>query len=280
MIAFFDWLKDNWLTVLSILVGILATWTAYRIGLKDKRPCYSVRNVTVIEAKQNRFPSLEIHYKGYGQNLDNFSVAIIAFWNAGRETIDKKDIVSLTIRTKEGYVVLDASVIQVNKVENKFSCVVSRNRDCVNLAFDYLDCNQGAVIEVLHTATDVKDVGVVGTIKGAGGEPKRVLEGRLPRTFPFGYSSGLRSLKIKHRKLIIVVACLVGFLVPFGMGFWTLLNPEIKLTSVTGEELAFSKPLWSFQVVLFISSFPYLVVLYKLYRRLLPKGLDKYFEDL
>lgn len=252
-------------TILSITLGLIGILVTYKYSYKEKVPKYAIRNITLVSGS---FPDLEVHYKGHGPDIPNFSVAYIAFWNAGKETIDKKDIVELGIKIKEGSVFLDTTVIQMNKPETKFRCSMSKDKNYISLTFDYLDYNQGAVIEILHTSTSIRDIQLTGTIKGAFKPPKRYILGKHD---PFYYRNPNLTNKeiIEMNKQAAKALYPIGFIIGISVilfGFFILLSsnkPDANLSS--GAFLLLG--------VMLITG------LFFARRGFVPKGLDK-FEDI
>jgi hypothetical protein len=100
----------------------------------------------------------------------SITITKIGFWNAGNETIKKNEVVKddpITIHAKEGVVFLSATIIEAVNPLNKLECTVSKDRSSVSLSFDYLDCNQGALIQLFHTGTADAEITMTGTIMGA-----------------------------------------------------------------------------------------------------------------
>ena len=100
---------------------------------------------------------MTVNYKE--EKVENFTVSKILFYNRGRETINKQDITTISpLRVSSGnYHILDASILQVNKTSNNFKINLDREKENVYLDFDYLDKNQGAVIQVVHTGLSSDD---------------------------------------------------------------------------------------------------------------------------
>jgi hypothetical protein len=91
-------------------------------------------------------------------------------WNAGRETIQDSDVpkaAPILIRPFGNCSILDVRIVAQNNPASQFR--VSKNQDgSARFQFEYMDKDQGAVIQVVHTGTSESDLNVAGTIKGAG----------------------------------------------------------------------------------------------------------------
>ena len=128
------------------IVGLVLTVRT----IKKKDPTYSIKSINVISDYATKYKNLTVAYED--SKVENFTVSKILFYNRGRETITKQDtdtINPISIVSYE-YDILDASILQVNKQSNNFKIDIE-DLDIVNITFDYLDKNQGAVIQVVHT---------------------------------------------------------------------------------------------------------------------------------
>jgi hypothetical protein len=126
-----SWLAENWpaltLTSIGILAGGVIAHLYHILAKKEKRPLYAVRSLNVIKNSKAKLPHLIIHYQGYGEDLDNFSVTYLLVWNSGKETIAKKDIAEpFKIAIKSDYKLIDAVIIATNKAANQITCTLAR----------------------------------------------------------------------------------------------------------------------------------------------------------
>jgi hypothetical protein len=167
-----EWWTNNWgnlAGVVGVLLAILGVYLTVR-SWKRKAPTYVIRSNNVFKGLENTIPDVEVKFPGYGQPVTSITITKIGFWNAGTETIKKNDVVKddpIMIRAKDGVVFLSAAIIEAVNPLNKIECTVSKDRSFVSIAFDYLDCNQGAIIQVFHTGTTDADITMSGTIMGA-----------------------------------------------------------------------------------------------------------------
>lgn len=225
------WLSQNpWLTILSFLLALLSVILAVIFFIKSRRlkqPRFAIRSFNLVRDFTSRFEALEMLYAG--QSIQNLTVSKIAFWNNGAETIDGQDIASadpLVAKLKEGYRILEASVLSVKNEANQFAIAVSDGASRVFLQFDYLDKDEGAVIQILHTGKSSGDIWLGGTIKGAG-KPVRQYFPRLRgleilfRVLPSRFPSPARRRRILGATffltpLLLFAAVGVLLLVPDG----------------------------------------------------------------
>jgi hypothetical protein len=72
-----------------------------------------------------------------------------------------------TITAKEEIKILNSSIIYTSTPANNFS-ISKENQKSIQINFDFLDKDQGGIIQVIHNGKSNKDLKVSGTIKGAG----------------------------------------------------------------------------------------------------------------
>mgnify|MGYP001130975202 CR=1 FL=1 len=260
------WMGTNpWLSIVSFIIAILGVALAiifYIKGKKVKLPYYAVRSINIVRDSGSWIDSLKIHYSG--QLIENLTVTKIAFWNAGRDTIDSRDIASaepLTVRVKEGYKILDAKILHEKNKANKFSITTSTDQSYVTPLFDYVDKDEGVVIQLIHTGKSGKDIEFDGKIKGGGKPTKKFVSQsemssfRPPIKGPSSYS--------KKILRYIVAALMFTLPVPFtaGLFFETIDKSDIVIAVVT-----------------FIMYWGFGIYIISLQRRI-PKGFDMFEED-
>ena len=151
------------ISIVAIVISIVVT----RWYFKEKKPLYSIRSVNIIKNIFDDFDLLELSYSG--KKIENFTVSKIVFWNGGRETIHRKDIVSsepLIVKAKEGTNILNAKIIYSRDPANEFT--LTKHQSQLKLDFDYIDKGHGIIIQLIHTGLSSADIEIKGKIKGAG----------------------------------------------------------------------------------------------------------------
>lgn len=158
-------LNQNWLGVAIGIIGLLAAYIFYRRSLIRSKISF-IRNSLFVIGQHSEFPSeLEVFYRGKKVPLVTKSKVII--WNAGNSTISGAQIVEtdpLRIELAKGCEVLDVEIERTTRKTNAFHVAVLP--ECANVIrchFDYLEPQDGAVIRVIHTASDIV---VKGTLRG------------------------------------------------------------------------------------------------------------------
>lgn len=164
---------NPWLTLVSFLIGVLGLVLAfvfYYKSQKDRRPFYEVASKTLIDGIDKTLDGLQIQYKGQPQN--RITVTKIVFWNDGRETIDRNDLLRanpLRIVCPPDLEILDIQTILVSSVANIVDLDGPIKLDDsidYTIVFEYLDHMDYFVIQVIHTGDDAQKFSIKGKIKG------------------------------------------------------------------------------------------------------------------
>lgn len=180
--------------------GIILAVIFYWRSTKNREPVFAIKSYNILADSSSKMTGLTVNYKT--EIVNNLSITKIAFWNQGRETIKRNDIPEgdpLRISIKNGIKILDAEVISSNNPANKFQISSIDNDSSVRIFFDYLDKNQGGVIQIIHTGTTSNDLSIEGTVMGVGKPIKNDLDAI--------FSNKLSSFKISKpsRRLIRII---------------------------------------------------------------------------
>jgi hypothetical protein len=156
---FFNTLAQNpWITLLTItiaLIGVILTIIFYLKGRRKKSIRYSIKSDCLFEDFVEKITGLSIQFSK--KQIKTLTVTKIAFWNDGTETINCDDFPSndtFSISIDNNYDILDVSVIHSNKDTNNIKINLSKDRKKIDLEFEYLDHDDGFVIQIFHTNID------------------------------------------------------------------------------------------------------------------------------
>jgi hypothetical protein len=162
-------LSKAWLNGLVGLFGWLLTAIGLVLFLTTRSRSRVAAQINSLElVGVNSVLPDEIEFLFRGNKVPKVTLSRIAIWNIGNTTLTADQIVDgdpLLIVTSEGSEILEATILNCTRQVNEFSCV--RVHDVPNQAFcrfDYLDPQDGALIQIIHTGTD--KVQVVGTLRG------------------------------------------------------------------------------------------------------------------
>lgn len=152
------------------IIGIVLAVIFYARSKKDRVPCFEVNSNTLIEGLHKALDGLQLHYKGTPQ--ERITVTKLAFWNAGRETIDKRDLVEtdpIGIACPSTLAILDIQVTQVSAKSNSVKLGGAVDQGDVHfypIDFEYLDNKDYFVIQIVHSGKESEHIEVKGKIKG------------------------------------------------------------------------------------------------------------------
>lgn len=153
-------------SVVALLVGVI-TYARPRQG---RRPVWLVTGNRVVDATQS--PKLQLFYEG--RQVDRVSRSLLFFLNRGFETISGDDVVPTDpIQVAVEGEILDVSILRLTRPATNFEATKASD-DGIHLAFDHLDRNDGAAIEILHTGPSPLGIRVEGSIRGTKGIMKQI----------------------------------------------------------------------------------------------------------
>ena len=223
----FQILDRGWVGSTIELVGIVAAVLLYRASLVKACPVYQRRALRLIGSDESALPpNIEIRFRN--QVVERLTKTYIVFWNAGKVTLRGSDIVEddpVRCEFAPDARVLEASVVKNSRPANKFSIVVDpKCPNCAVLSFDYLDTNDGATIEILHTDQQ-RYPALKGTVRGV---PRGVLDrGRIAPA----RRRDLPRYVLRWMPYIMLATGLLSVCVGIFL-------PETKLTSLTTNDPA------------------------------------------
>jgi hypothetical protein len=167
--------------LIAVVIGLIAL-VLYLKDRKVKKPRYEVRSYNIIRDFEAKTVPLDISY--LGKDVGNVTISKVLFWNAGNETIKWEDVASaepISISVVGGYTILYAKTIGVKNTANKIEEPERRGEASVVVKFEYLDKDDGAVVQLVHTGNSSEDIQVAGTIKGIGKRPESMMRTRQRR---------------------------------------------------------------------------------------------------
>ncbi|WP_407281591.1 hypothetical protein V7O61_12505 [Methanolobus sp. WCC1] len=164
--------SNPWISFLSIILAVLSILVTVFIYIKSKRekkPLYSSKSNNIFQGLSGKFKPLKIHFNE--DSIGDLTVTKICFWNGGKETINSHDIPTsspLKLTSTGDYKILDANILEISNKSNNFRCSLSSDLSEVPLFFDYIDKNDGVVIQLMHTGKSGDDIIFEGIVKGSG----------------------------------------------------------------------------------------------------------------
>lgn len=159
--------------VVGLLFSIATGWYFYRKGKSRTRLSYYSYTLSLLHKNTSpHLQDIEVSYKGLF--VDELKKTWVVVWNSGNTPIRLQDIAArdpLALVCDRGGI-LNVITRKVVRTTNNFSIQPFKElAPEINVRFDYLDPNDGALLIVWHTGQD-SDVGLVGSLIGGG--PVRV----------------------------------------------------------------------------------------------------------
>jgi len=152
------------------IIGIILTVYFYFRAKEKPLPSYAIVKNVLIHPRQAQFSEkLQIRYDG---NVVPSVLKVVAFfWNRGRKTLDRNDIVpsdpirlhftggptSKILDVRSPWTTRDAVGAKISRQENENS---------IELSFEFLDQGDGFALEVLYSGDDSTEIVLTGTVKG------------------------------------------------------------------------------------------------------------------
>ena len=153
-------------------VAILAIVLAMIFYFKSKRekiPRFAINIFELLRPPTQIIPGLTVSIEG--KQVEWLTLARVAIWNAGSNTINGEDIsprdpLRITLEETAEFVGVPELKYQ-STVANGVALGLSEDRRSIFLTLDFIDKNQGAIVQCLHTGGEACRLSIRGTIKGA-----------------------------------------------------------------------------------------------------------------
>lgn len=162
-------MDKTWLGSLLGIVSFIAAIIFYFWPRKQTRLSYVHLGEHVLGSASDTLPSaIVVQYNGI--SIPRLTKSILIFWNSGENTVKGEDIVAkdpLRVHVGDDGQILSAVILKSSRAVNDFSILKTPDIAANEITFDFsfLDKDDGAVVEILHTSTDRKPR-IRGTLKG------------------------------------------------------------------------------------------------------------------
>ncbi|WP_338678934.1 hypothetical protein OPV09_17545 [Janthinobacterium sp. TB1-E2] len=227
-------LAPGWVGSLIGIVGLAAAIATFFLTRQRTALTFHCSGKRLLGLAGSNLPTgIKVDYNG--RNIPRLTRSIITLWNSGEKTIDGDHIASsdpLKIVTDNKGTILSATILQVSRTANDLKCSLSTTKSNeVELVFSFLDTDDGAVIELLHTSEDI-NTRIIGTIKGI---PKGI-NGKRQTDYPNNIkaiSSIINPIPFLWIVLIIgLAAILLSLFFPDEIKNFMASSPQPELLSV------------------------------------------------
>jgi hypothetical protein len=255
---------------ISIGIGLVLSIIGIILQIKSskkKEIAFSIKSNNLISSSSSMIENLTVLYKDY--KVENLTASKILFYNRGNETISKQDLETIdrfSIKSTDN--ILDARLIKMNYPPNNIKLQHKTNEKSIYIDFDYLDQNQGSIIQIIHTGISSDNLQVEGSIKGMK-KLTKIPQEQLIRALPISK----RGKKILA--LSIVIAVIGYFIFSQTILFDLFMQSKNIFVGVIGM---------AFIIIVMVSWLLPIFVLSEFMRRLLksskviPIGLEEFME--
>jgi hypothetical protein len=146
-------------------MGIILGFYFYFSSRRFARFSLQMQEVSIIGMHRSAPANgLEIRYKG--KTVPRVTKVTAIFWNSGTDTIEGSQIATadpLRIELSDDSDLLNFEIIKQSRLVNNVSLSILNNKNAIY--FDFLDQNDGFVLEILHSGGK-NNLHFTGTIKG------------------------------------------------------------------------------------------------------------------
>jgi hypothetical protein len=157
---------DLIIAIVFFILGLIPAYYFYKKSLRTNEPAYSIKSINVIANYANHFPFLTVLYSD--ERVENFTVRAILFFNRGAAVLDGNDIAKLNplrIVAKDCDI-LNSTVLAVNNTSSGFEANFDKSHGMIDIRFEYLNHNDGAVVQIVHNGVSSENLELIGNVKG------------------------------------------------------------------------------------------------------------------
>lgn len=159
-------ITSPWMGFAGTIFGVLSILLAIIIYLRTRRfqqpSCYASSNNWFDDKS---IPHDEIKLTFRGKVVPRFSITRLYFWNSGNQTIKKLDFAptsELRLKVPKDTEIFDIRITSTTAPEiqaslNPVSALTANSVEAISINFDYLDANDGFVIQVIHDHDSTND---------------------------------------------------------------------------------------------------------------------------
>ncbi|MDF9904525.1 UNVERIFIED_ORG: hypothetical protein OKW15_002481 [Pseudomonas reinekei] len=161
-------LEKSWLGTLLGIAGIVFGLLTYFWTRKRTSLGYVHRGEHLLGSASDALPpAIVVQYNGI--SIPRLTKSVLIFWNSGENTVLGSDIVAkdpLRFHVGDDGQILSISVLKAGRPVNDFALISPRKvMNEAEFTFNFLDANDGVVVEILHTSTD-RQPRIKGTLRG------------------------------------------------------------------------------------------------------------------
>ena len=264
--------KNPWLVIISFIItflGFILAFIFYFKSKKVKKPRLESRSLNLLKESAEKIEGLKITY--LNENIPNITITKLAIWNDGNDTINKSDIASadpLLITAKDTVHILEYKIIYQKNECSLFDIEEIESGKKLKVTFDFLDFQDGAVIQLLHTGNSSSDIEFGGTIKGVGKIGSNYSKNKVNSIIKEIISKPSKKISSKIIGIIYIILGLILLVMEFG-----------KLLGLDNIYKPVENPMLEFLSCVFFSILTISMGV-KISKRRVPKGFEIFDENI
>lgn len=170
-----EFVANPWIGLLGILIGIVSIFVSIALhmrGRKYKQPAFYKSTLKWYDG--TNIPHKDIKLLFRGRPISRFAITNMAFWNDGNQTIVEGDFAPaepLALKILEGVELFDIRVTAVTSdAINVYLNITEKDKSegtkVIPIRFDYLDKNDGFLVQLIHDAKSDEEIAFSGKILG------------------------------------------------------------------------------------------------------------------
>jgi hypothetical protein len=156
------------LALVSIFVGACISYYFYRKSKRETRPTCAFDSLCLLGNQDHLLPD-EVQITFGNRSVSVLSRTVLTFWNAGTSLLDGDDIAlengPTVAFSRDAQILKVTRLVETNEANDIELERCAKNPSVAHLSFKYLDSQDGATLEILHT-DPVGNPTVGGKIKG------------------------------------------------------------------------------------------------------------------
>jgi hypothetical protein len=154
--------------VIGILIGILTSYYFYLRARERIEPRYFLQHEPLLGSSSGAMKEVSLRFKG--NEVTNLNRCILVIWNKGKRTLLRSAVVDtdkVRVRLPEGCKGLGVGVAKTTRPVIGLTASIDKSETVVTVDFDFLDKDDGGLIEILYQGDPKLKPKLAGTIMGA-----------------------------------------------------------------------------------------------------------------
>lgn len=168
-----SWITDHQTELITVVIGVGLGLLIYYFRFYRRSVFFCSTSFNLSNTGSTDSNKLKIMFGN--DEINKLTVTHIAFWNGGKKTIDKSDILlqeEPRIESKDENEIYDMEILKQSDPSNVF-VITQTDEGLYLLTFNHISKSQGCVIKILHSGLASDDINISGKIKGIGKIKKR-----------------------------------------------------------------------------------------------------------